>query len=122
MRSKATSTHVATQWLFKALLLSNIAGDNIEAAKNVIHSSEGLEAAHAEFDGLTEEQRVAVGAFVGLHFGRCLKTSIGKLWHACGVLNNDPAQLGPDYVALHAATLLSDDDMVPVVRGLDEAA
>ncbi len=108
-------THVTIAWLFKALLLSKIAGDDLDAAKHVIHEPEGLEAAHCEFDELTEEERTAVGAFVGTHFGHCLKTAIGRLWHACGVLQIDTAQLDPDYVALHAATLIREPEMVPDV-------
>ncbi len=115
-------THVSTQWLYKALLLTEIAGDDLDAAKEVIHAPEGLEAAHREFDQLTEQERTAVGEFVGMHFGRCLKTAIGLLWHACRVLEIDPAQLDPDHVALHAATLLSDPAMVPNIKPLDEAA
>jgi len=106
-------THVATQWLFKAYLLSEIAGDDITAAAAVIHKPEGLEAAHREFDSLTEQERIEVSEFVGLHFGRCLKIAIDWLWHACGVLHIDPEQLDPDHVALHAATLLSKVGMVP---------
>jgi hypothetical protein len=106
-------THVATNWLYKAYLLSEIAGDDLDAAKSVIHTVEGWDAAHREFDTLTEHERIAFGKCVGLHFGRCLRAAIGKLWHACGVLEIDTSTLDPDHVALHAATLLSDDDMVP---------
>jgi hypothetical protein len=106
-------TRVATHWLFKAYLLSEIAGDDLDAAKLVIHRPEGLDAAHREFDALTEDQRIALGNFVGLHWGRCLKRAIERLWHASAVLEIDTSTLDPDHVALHAATLLSDSEMVP---------
>ena len=100
-------------WIAKALVLSDIAGDDIEAAKQVIHKPEGLDAALREFEQMTEEQRNDVRSFVGEHWGRCLSASVQKLWHACGALEIDADELNPDYVALHAATLLSRDDMVP---------
>ncbi len=106
-------TVVATSWLFKAYMLSEIVGENIDAAKQVINKPEGLDAANREYESLTEEQRAAVQTFVGLHWSRCVTDAVQRLWHACQVLDIDVESLDADHVALHAATLLSETEMVP---------
>ena len=106
-------TVVATDWLARAYLLSEIAGEDIEAAVTVIDEPAGRAAARTEYDSLTEADRKAVLSLVGLHWSVCVKRAIEKLWHVCGKLQIDPTNIDEDHVALHAATLLSDPDLVP---------
>ena len=47
-------TVVATDWLCRAYLLTEIAGDNIEAAKDVIHTDAGGDAADREYKSMDD--------------------------------------------------------------------
>jgi hypothetical protein len=100
-------TRITTDWLFRAFLLLQISGDDPVAAREVVHTPAGLEAARREFDELPDTDRRAIGRVVGQHWAACVKDAIRRLWHACAVLQIDPASMSADSVALHAATLLS---------------
>jgi hypothetical protein len=106
-------TVVATNWLCRAYLLTEIAGDNIEAAKDVIHTDAGRDAADREYKSMDDAARNEFLTTIGLHWFVCVKKAVQQLWHACGVLDIDPESLDEDHVALHAATLLSRNDTFP---------
>jgi hypothetical protein len=106
-------TLVALDWLARAHLLLRVAGDDVKAAQDVIHTDAGRVAARSEYDALTDDARNEMGKYVGGVWSACLKEAIGRLWHACAVLEIDPTSMGVDMVALHAATLLSKVEHAP---------
>jgi len=115
-------TRCGVDFLYRARLLLRIANHNPHAAVEVIHKPGGREAAQCEFDALTDAEREALGAEVGADWAIVVRHAIGRLWHAAGVLEVDPTGLEPDYVALHAATLLSGDPGPFAARPVDDDA
>ena len=91
----------STNWLGRAYLLTEIAGDDIQAAKDVIHTPAGRDAAAREYEALDEEARAEFLRTIGLRWSSCVRPAVRSLWHACGVLEIDPTTLDEDHVALH---------------------
>ncbi len=121
----------AVSFLACARLLTDIAGDDLNAVKNVIHRPAGFEAAAREYERLADDARRALHEQVGAHWNVNVNLAIRKLWHAAGVLHFQPDTIDPKHVALVAATYLSRDpddvaaELEAAISGdppLDEAA
>lgn len=100
------STH-AMDFMARAQLLMDIAGDDIEAAKGSIHTGAGREAAMREYDELSDDDRHELLEVVAQHSALNLNLAVRKLWHAANVLGFKPDTLDPMHVAMTAATYLS---------------
>jgi hypothetical protein len=100
-------TEAGVNWLFRAHLLLKIADDDVDAAKEVIHTLAGEEAAKREFDALSDHERASLKEHVGLYWSVCVRSAVERLWHAALVLKFDPTTVDRDYIALTAATLVS---------------
>src|SRR5215217_1258007 len=75
-------TQLGVDWLARAHLLLEIANDDVDTAKAVVHTAAGKEAAAREFESLDDDKRNALGQYVCLYWGKALKEAVQRLWHA----------------------------------------
>jgi hypothetical protein len=97
----------AVDFICRAQLLMDIAGDDTDTAKSVIHTDAGREASIREYESVSDEDRHELLQVVGQHWSLNVHAAVKKLWHAATVLGFKPDTLDPKHVALTAATYLS---------------
>jgi hypothetical protein len=97
----------AIDFMARAKLVMDIAGDDLAAAGAVVHAPAGREAAKREYDQLSDEARADLHQLVGQHWSLNVNLAVRKLWHAANVLGFKPDTLNPQMVAMVAATYLS---------------
>lgn len=114
-------TELAAGWLIKAQLLLMVAGEDVDAAKAVVNEPAGRDAALAEFESLTDEERLALRQIVGAQWSHLVGAATRQMWHTAGVLGIDPTSLDPKYVALTAAGLISSEVGAAMFEALDDA-
>ena len=100
-------TDHAVDFLCRAQLLLRIADDQPEAAKDVIHSDAGHQAALREYEQLSDDDRQKVHESVAQHWSLNVNLAVRKLWHAAEVLGFKADTLDPKHVAMVAATYIS---------------
>ena len=114
-------TTSAIDFLWRSHLLVKIADDDLDAARSVIHTAAGSEAARREWDQLSHDEQVEVASAAGQHWNLNLNLAVRKMFHAANVLGFQGDTLDPKHVAIVAATYLSrsPDD---VIADLSEVA
>jgi hypothetical protein len=111
-------TELAVGWLGRAHLLLMVAGHDVDAAKSVVNKSAGFDAAAAEFQTLTDEEKIAFRQVLGAEWGQLVGLAVSRMWHTAGTLGIDPESLDPMYVAFTAAGLINSDEGAEVFRAI----
>jgi len=89
-------------------LIERLTGDNTRLAFDMVNDPGAQDACKAEFDALTEPEIEELQAQVRSYVQPAFSDAIMRLWHACTILELDPEDIDPRYVALVASTLISE--------------
>ncbi len=100
-------TATAVDFLARAHLLTDITGDDLEAAREAIHTEAGKVAAKREHDALSDEERAKLTNAVAQHWSLNVNLAVRRMWHAATVLGFQPDTLDPKHIAMVAAMYLS---------------
>ena len=114
-------TEHAVDFLCRSSMLLRITDDEVDAAREFLHSAAGHEAALREYEQLTDDERDDLHKLVSNHWSLNVNVAVRKMWHAAQVLGFRGDTLDPKHVAMTAATYFS-MDAEDLVAQLERAA